>query len=284
MDYQKDTFKSVETQKDNSSMSAINSFNYNAFSGFVVNKTEKLVTALYMVTDCMEMEDAIKIRLRSLGVELLSNIHSFSIATMLETENFVAKSRTHITEILSLINIASTMGFVSEMNASILKKEFNSLVAEFAKYEEKSGTGKKEKFVSHASYTIDESTLAVPLPVYKEQELLATPFWSESPIKDKRTEGNLSFIKNYQTNKNKDKQTFSFDKGQNNKLETSRINKILEILKDTKNNGLYFSIKDISTHFVDCSEKTIQRELNDLVLSRKVKKVGEKRWSRYALF
>jgi len=44
------------------------------------------------------------------------------------------------------------------------------------------------------------------------------------------------------------------------------------------------SIKDIAEVVTDCSEKTIQRELNTLIEDNVVKRQGERRWSRYSLF
>jgi len=43
------------------------------------------------------------------------------------------------------------------------------------------------------------------------------------------------------------------------------------------------SIKDISDTIKDCSEKTIQRELNDMIRDGFVVRKGEKRWSKYFL-
>lgn len=43
------------------------------------------------------------------------------------------------------------------------------------------------------------------------------------------------------------------------------------------------SIKDLSDVIRDCSEKTIQRELNDLIEKGKVIRIGERRWSRYSV-
>jgi len=43
------------------------------------------------------------------------------------------------------------------------------------------------------------------------------------------------------------------------------------------------SIKDISDTIKDCSEKTIQRELNDMIQAETVLREGEKRWSKYRL-
>jgi DeoR/GlpR family transcriptional regulator of sugar metabolism len=56
-----------------------------------------------------------------------------------------------------------------------------------------------------------------------------------------------------------------------------RTAKILALIKDKKD----LSIKDVSIAFTDCSEKTIQRELNTLVSKGHIRKVGSKRWSRY---
>ena len=43
------------------------------------------------------------------------------------------------------------------------------------------------------------------------------------------------------------------------------------------------TIKDIADIITDCSEKTIQRELNSLIEDNVVKRQGERRWSKYFL-
>jgi len=44
------------------------------------------------------------------------------------------------------------------------------------------------------------------------------------------------------------------------------------------------TIKDISEIITDCSEKTIQRELNAMIEENLVKRQGERRWSKYSVF
>lgn len=44
------------------------------------------------------------------------------------------------------------------------------------------------------------------------------------------------------------------------------------------------TIKDIAAVVTDCSEKTIQRELNAMIEDNIVKRHGERRWSKYSLF
>jgi len=61
--------------------------------------------------------------------------------------------------------------------------------------------------------------------------------------------------------------------------KNSRQNIIISILKRKKE----IMIKDISPLINGCSEKTIQRELSAMVQTGLLKRVGEKRWSRYSL-
>lgn len=68
--------------------------------------------------------------------------------------------------------------------------------------------------------------------------------------------------------------------GEQKTVETqeSRRERILALLKDKGE----ASIKDISEVITDCSEKTIQRDLNSLIKDSLVKREGERRWSKYS--
>ena len=61
--------------------------------------------------------------------------------------------------------------------------------------------------------------------------------------------------------------------------KTGRQEMIITILKGQSN----LTIKDFSKVIKDCSEKTIQRELIELLEKGVIKKEGERRWSRYSL-
>ncbi len=232
-------------------------------------KTEKIVTALYMVTDCMEVDDALKGKIRTLGVELLSYIHKLSHVSSSPVDNHtsVSNSLLNIDEIISLINIANTIGFISDMNTSILRKELTGLLGEL-----KTRQTKDNNF----TFTLNQKMFNV--------ELEPSRILTQGIIKDKRTErNNLSFMNR------KASGSLSFTKGlnapnQDGLNKKDRMDKILSIIKNLplQGNKKDLSIKDISTMFTDCSEKTIQRELNLLVLKGQIKKTGAKRWSRYA--
>lgn len=66
------------------------------------------------------------------------------------------------------------------------------------------------------------------------------------------------------------------DKGQN-KGQSERMSLILELVRKRK----HVSIKEIASVIKDCSEKTIQRELNLLIEKGLIRREGERRWSVY---
>jgi predicted transcriptional regulator len=55
------------------------------------------------------------------------------------------------------------------------------------------------------------------------------------------------------------------------------------LVLDTLRRGGKLGIKDIALQVVGFSEKTVQRELINLVSEGVVRKEGEKRWSKYSL-
>ncbi len=61
--------------------------------------------------------------------------------------------------------------------------------------------------------------------------------------------------------------------------KNSRQSIIINLLKRKKE----IMIKDVSPLIDGCSEKTIQRELMAMVQNGTLRKIGEKRWSRYTL-
>lgn len=276
MQNQKDT---LQNKKDNLLSDSTNTLNINAFSDFIIKKTEKLVTALYMVTDCMDSDDAMKNKLRSLGVCLLSDAHSFALVGTTEKQYKLDQSGAQISEILSLLGIANMMGFVSEMNSSILKNEFNILLTEHNRFRSENGINKSVVNMSHTKIetTLDMNAFNVPLPTYKEAPKLPSQFWPTAL----QSKGQTSFNKTNVLYKNENLQNsklLNLDKNVTVRKE-ERSQKMIDLIKQKGE----VSIKDISFAFTDCSEKTIQRELNNLVSKGQLKKSGSKRWSRYSV-
>jgi len=276
MNNQKDTQKTEVKKYGQSDVSDTKTLSDMPVYDFANKKTEKLITALYLVSDCMEDDDAIKGKLRLLGVELLSDIHKLSIISSVDKQDQVSLSLSRISELLSLVEIANTIGFISEMNTMILKKEFSMLAS-----------GIKENFANDKkfTFTLDEKMFDLP----EDGSISASEggYYGETNnrfIKDKRAPLNsVSFINNKSS-----LQIVQHKKTNGNVTSLAdrqdRANRIISLIKEKKDtvsghDGI--SIKDISLAFTDCSEKTIQRELNTLVSKGHLKKTGSKRWSRY---
>jgi hypothetical protein len=215
-----------------------------------------------MVTDCIDFDDALKTKLRSLGVELLSDMYKFSIFSVVDKHTHISTSISRTNEIISFIDIASTIGFISDMNAGILRREFSGLISEL-----ESHLPKKQQF----SFVLNEEMFAIPRPL---SEIKRTEY------KGQTIGQSIGHDKGHESPPRSDLRSehpSSVRRGGNSK--TDRSEKIIFLMKVKGE----VSIKDISTTFTECSEKTIQRELNDLILKGQVKKIGEKRWSRYSL-
>lgn len=270
MNNQKDTQKTKIDSYRQDDFSSVNSLVNKTIYEFANKKTEKLLTALYMVTDCMETDDALKEKLRLLGVELLSDIYKLSSLLPMEKNAHISVSINRIYEILSFIEIAGTIGYVSEMNTRILKNEFKILITELESYQTEN---------KNFTFTLDEKMLEVKRG---EENLISNGHLYEGVLNNKTsikdTYSNIyKKTNNIMSNRNVlNKSNPHIDY---KKVKLERVEKIISIIKDKKD----ATIKDISSKLTDVSEKTIQRELNDLIEKGQIKKIGKKRWSRYQI-
>ena len=274
MQYQKDTKKSKDNSYGHNGPLPSNALANKSIFEFVNKKTEKLVTALYMVTDCMYEGDALKSKIRILGVELLSDMYKIETLSPIDKQSHITRSLGHVHEVLSFVDIACTIGFISDMNGSILKRELLIL------RDELKGTQSES---TRFNFSLEDKMFDIPMPkiVQNSSRDFHRSVQGHHSIKDisssKRTydmsftkpSTSMPLIKNYQS-----AVSSPIDKQE-------RSNKILTLIKDTPKDMNGLSIKDISVAFTDCSEKTIQRELNSLVSKGQIKKLGAKRWSRY---
>lgn len=278
MNNQKDTQKTEVKKYGQPNVSDINTLSDMPVYNFANKKTEKLVTALYLVSDCMDTDDAIKGKLRLLGVELLSDIYKLSIAPTVNKQDQVSLSINHIYELLSLIEIANNVGFISEMNTMILKNEFSILVSGL-----KDSLSKDKQF----AFRLDEKMFDLPegdnsslggreyfgSTISHQTGGKKTPYSSVSFM---NTKSPLQILQSKKINS-------SVTSVADRQDRTNRIVTLIKEKKDSSTGQAGISIKDISLAFTDCSEKTIQRELNTLVSKGQIKKTGSKRWSRYII-
>ncbi|HEV7702141.1 MAG TPA: hypothetical protein VGO63_01700 [Candidatus Paceibacterota bacterium] len=202
-------------------------------------KLGKLITALYMVTDIMDKGEPVRLKLRTFGTEILSDIHSASRTELNQK----------IQTLLSFLDIALAVSLVSEMNFSILKKEFIELsqsLAESKEYRE-------------------------PTPV--------NHIWLEEFLKPEQSLGKPE-MKIPQ--KGKDASSIPGQAKDSNTSKKQRRDEIIQAIRDNGNNATITDVKlKASGSLVACGEKTLQRELIAMVKDGILDKTGEKRWSKY---
>ena len=277
----KDTDKNL---KDSNTISDISIMDISYSISY--KKVHKLIAALYMVTDIIDKEEPIRNKLRHLGAEIISDMHSVP-----------AEAGNKISETVSFLNIASAMSFISEMNCSILKKEFFELKTSIQESINMKPTWLAEFFGESA---ISKSNSPHPSPLLvKERGNLNSKGHSighkistrlgvqkgstlMQALSNVQMSNKTHMMSDMNTNQNSGTRTQDF-----NLLKQKRRDAIINIIK---NNGGNASIKDIRDKIniemvgdVHFGEKTLQRELVSMTKDGVLNKTGEKRWSRYSI-
>ncbi|HTK33418.1 MAG TPA: DeoR family transcriptional regulator [Candidatus Paceibacterota bacterium] len=222
---------------------------------YIFKKTEKITSALYLVSSLLKDEEPIKWELRDKGMDLLSSSFTASSAVPGDKNAVIQSIFTAALETMSLLNVAHVSHLVSDMNHKILIREIDQVVSLL-----------KERLTAsaeNAGYVLSEQ-------FFKTPDLFSSGFSiGQESIKDTQ-KGHKKVIG---------------DKGVSQgqvlvqQKKTQRQEQIVAVLKGQSN----LTIKDFSRVIKDCSEKTIQRELLELVEKGVIKKEGERRWSRYSL-
>lgn len=230
---------------------------------YIFKKTEKITAALYLVSGLLKDEEPIKWELRDKGIDLISSSFSASSSLPGDKNAIIQSIFTASLETLSLLNVAKISNLVSEMNYRLLVREIDNVIALLR--------DRLAESAENAGYVLSDS-------FFKTPDLFSTGFRLGNKMgtpADARSKGHgMSSVANSSSNIGvSDGHVVSNDR----KLQRQEL--IISTLKNQSN----LTIKDFSKVIKDCSEKTIQRELIDLVNRGIVKKDGERRWSRYSL-
>ncbi|HBH71253.1 MAG: hypothetical protein UU88_C0006G0005 [Parcubacteria group bacterium GW2011_GWC1_42_11] len=283
MDYKKDI-------KDNAVMSHSNQGGMEVFGIRTSKKCERLATAIYLVTNFLSDTEPMRSRLRTLSLELVRDASFIKNGSQTVEANVLESLRSNVTETLSLFELAFVAGLVSEMNFVILKREYASLRDSIdikkASRESRTDTILGDNFFGTPNQEIrsDLKNLSPRSDLYISSATTTAPFskghsigQTNTSMSDRNTKGQsvasrqaVPLTMLAQTPK---------PKIPNSVTKEARRSRILKLIKDNRE----VTIKDIVMHFPDVSEKTIQRELVAMSDSGVLKKIGDRRWSRYAL-
>lgn len=208
----------------------------------LIYKVERLVSALYMVTDLINSNDPIKWRIRKASIVLLTEIGKLAELTPADRKKLINTTNETLVEINSLLEVAATAGLISRMNYTLLKKEFANAPLLLERF------GKAETFQSKGQ---------IP------GQSIGQHIGQTKIIKDKSS---LSSIGQNSIIVNKVKK----------EARKAQIIKIFE-------NGRTLSLSEVSDMFRGFGSKMLQRDLLEWVQNGVLKKIGNKRWSRYSL-
>ncbi len=257
-----------------------------ALCRYVFLKTQKLTSALYMVTDFLSDNEPLKWKLREFSL----NIVSESNLLFRDKKDFFGVAGLNrisgeISDLINLLDVAYVGGAVSQMNFGILKQEYQTLLNLI---EEQTNESSFKKFISDEVFSIYPTLSAgsVPTPTWAQNKF-SHPSNSNSfrlnQLSVKNTVGkNSGQPSSHHIGQKDTKNGIENDLyGLNSKTEKKSLRKeqIINFLKDKSWTG----IAEIAKSLPDCGAKTVQRELLEMVSLGILKKQGERRWSRYML-
>jgi hypothetical protein len=298
----------------NSSLASLGDF---AISDIAVSfslKAEKLASAVYLVSGLLSDNEPMKWNIRNLSTSILSDTTNVVSGTR-EISKGQACSLNELSvmifRIVSMLRVSWMGGLISKMNYEILSGEYkklnNILVKNFGDTEDKRNTITPSFFSSGhlsdierkiASNEINKKFLGEDIVREEERYFTASVAVQESKnfIKDISYKGQLSDKSDFVLNKNYPispiavptvsqksnlaKEVISVSVSDINKK--NRHDKMLRAMSP----GISYSVSEIISIIgkdPNTSEKTIQRDLQQMVSLGRLKKTGERRWSRYAL-
>jgi hypothetical protein len=285
MDYKKDNTEQSQNEKEVNfvQLTSLSLFKKDTFRAFVCKKTERLATAVYLLTNLLPEDEPLKNRFRDTVLDLVSESLNLAARSAVNDSLFIEGFSAKLLEAISFLELLKMAGLISPMNYEILSREFNSLLRVVEANDHLA-------FQSQA-VSLTEDFFSVPTEYLAEKKDEEVPTVSTTPIMNSSLNDLKGESKLLVTN-----QTVSY-KGQNN-LKDSKINNVLNNMSDKKvqtktdrsqqiinllKKDKVLTIKDFVNVIKDCSEKTIQRELLAMVAKGLIRKEGERRWSHYSL-
>ncbi len=243
-----------------------------------VKKIEKIVAAIYLVTDVMDKSLALTESLRKDSLELLTTAYGLLTSKEGVSRGSLTRVSIRLDQVISLVHIGSISHHISQMNADIIVNELTKLVDIFSDEASKLATQEQAFIVS-----------SVPMsqPLISGDIMRDTAFDEVvARYQSKRHQNDIKTTLLHQNDISKDiskiKTTFQKDTIKSPLKISDKLDRKQEILNVIKSKGVC-TLADIKSMVTDCSDKTLQREVNTLVEMNVVRKEGNKRWTTYQI-
>ena len=255
----------MDTRKTNSSTEAlvqfvdghdshVTAFGDNRAAERLYRKVERVVAAVHVLTSHISAEEPLRREIRAVSVSIL--------AALLEMRDDMRNAHASSTKAFelamrhleTLVRLAAVSSFISFQNADLVTEALDDLV-HFLHSSQKTA-------YSESMRLSRELFSDVRTPSFRQESYTPAPR-EKPPVADT--------VRN---------ETTAVDKSEQLSQKPSvRTDQVLSVLRAQPKQ----SIRDVAAQLPEYSEKMIQRELADLVLSGKVRKEGEKRWSTYSV-
>lgn len=234
-----------------------NPFGDNRAADRAYRRAERMVAALYLLTNHVPNSEPVKAQVREHATALMGDMLTLRDDMRSPQSGGVHVVLGRLRQLISLVRVLTVAGYISIQNAETMIEALDDL-GNFLTASQRSMLSEN---LTLSREDLMDITMAPhvsrigAVPVARETRLGAS-------VKD--------------TPAVKDNSGMS-DKGERG--VGARAQQILEVLRT----GGSLGIRDIAANLPEYSEKMIQRELLDLVQRGAVRKIGLKRWSKYAI-
>jgi len=258
---------------------SVNPFGSNKVTDIAYQKVERLALATYLVTNLIPEEESVKENIRISVQQLLDDVLALHKRMNMNGRSATNECITTTRKIISLLDIGYASGYISQMNIEVLKNAYGAFVS-FLKTT-KSDKGREEIILDESFF--DQTLQTNSKRIVRENTSNGQKvILSDTSVKDTITDKQRKVLKDKTLSDTKQNINKSYKRTQSlrtQKRSTSRRIAILDIVK--KSGPIH--IKEIVTEMPDCSEKSIQRELAQLVKDFVLQKEGIKRWTTYSV-
>src|SRR3989344_7259415 len=205
-------------------------------------RIEKIAQAVYLASNHIKDNEPLKWELRKEGISLLACVRSFGeenglledVSSDLAINTLSDMLSSCAYNLITFLSLSSIAGLMSKNNVDIITHEIRSVL----------------EILGHSPGG----------NIIKKGFILSEDFFADDPELNKTLGYHIN--RNRNTDSMLESKSYPRQKGENIKdKKNDRQTRILAILKNQAN----LTIKDFAKVINDCSEKTIQRELIDLV-------------------
>ena len=236
-----------------------NKSEYSEYIAYLCDRIQKVTNAAYRVTDLLSDKEPLKWAMREKAVSIFSNLISSSNKTFLEKNNSLEEAEQLINQLIILFSLFEDEKSVSGMNFKILKQEYASISETIAK--ERNSRDFFKIFWGEEQKT---PKLSNGHAIGQDSKEMSNKKSNGQPVEAKEA-----------------KQEVKNKKSTNKNISTTerRKEQIFQIIKDKGQ----ITVGELSSVFAEYSEKTIQRDLLEMVSKGILTKQGDKRWRTYIL-